>query len=60
MTIRLASRPARCVSVCAREKQIVASALMCAAPDVRLRRLGRLRGAGVWAAVGIRMTRHSG
>jgi len=36
MTIRLASRPARCVSVDAREKQIVASALMCAAPDVGL------------------------
>jgi hypothetical protein len=33
MTMRLAYRPARCVSVEAREKQIVASALMCAAPE---------------------------
>jgi hypothetical protein len=33
MTMRLASRPARCGRVDAREKQIVASALMCAEPE---------------------------
>jgi len=34
MTMRLASRPERWTSVEAREKQMVASALMCAEPEV--------------------------